>query len=373
MRCKAIPLLALAVLLLKPAIITAQDHTENFADVAASASSAREQGDVPHAIALYQEAVQLNPQWPDGWWYLGTLQYGTDAYAQAIDALSHYIELTPKGGPAFALRGLCEFEEAEYPQALQDLERGIALGAANQPRNSQIILYHEALLLTKLGRFEEALGKYAAMVKHGTLDEDITNGIGLAGLRLPILPQEIDPAQSHLIETVGTAAASVMSGDMAGGHQRFEAIFGQHPEMPYLHYLYGYLLSVVAPDQAIGQFQEELAVSPSSAIAHSMLAWCQGAQRDFKAALPNAEMSVKEDPSLLMGQLVLGRDLVETGDWNGSLPHLEVVLKAEPENLEAHLALAKAYSELGRKDDARRERMLCLALSNRGAVANANL
>ncbi|MFZ0661395.1 MAG: tetratricopeptide repeat protein [Acidobacteriaceae bacterium] len=373
MRFKAIPLLALAVLLLRPATVAAQDHTENFSAVTVSASSAREQGDIPRAIALYQEAVQLNPQWPDGWWYLGTLQYGTNAYAPAIDALTRYIDLTPKAGPALALRGLCEFEEAQYPQALQDLERGIALGAANQPRNSQIILYHEALLLTKLGRFEEALGKYAAMVKHGVLDEDITNGIGLAGLRLPILPKEIDPDQAQLVATVGTAAASVMRGDLAGGHQEFQAIFKDHPAMPYLHYLYGYLLSVVAPEQAITQFQKELAISPSSAIAHSMLAWCLGAQKDFKAALPNAQKSVQEDPSLLMGQLVLGRDLVDTGDSKGSLPHLEAVLKADPKNLEAHLALAKAYSELGRKDDARRERLLCLALSNHGAAANANL
>ncbi|MGH9586549.1 MAG: tetratricopeptide repeat protein [Acidobacteriaceae bacterium] len=372
MRFKVISVLAIAMLLAWPRIAGAQDHPGDFADVAAAASSAREQGDIAKAISMYQEAVRLNPNWPDGWWYLGTLDYGSNAYAPAIDALTHYIELTPKGGPAYALRGLCEFEAGEYPSALNDLERGIALGAANQPRNSQIIFYHEALLLTKLGRYEEALGKYALMVKHGTFDEDIANGIGLAGLRLPILPAEIDPGQAQLIANVGTAAASVMRGDMDDGQRKFQAIFASHPRAPYLHYLYGYLLSVAAPEQAIAQFQKELTISPNSAIAHSMLAWCLGTEGDFRAALPNAEKSAQEDPSLLMGQLVLGRDLVETGDWNGALPHLEAVLKSDTKNLEAHLALAKAYSELGRKDDARRERLLCLSLSKHGA-ANANL
>lgn len=372
MRLRAISLLAIAILPLWSGMAGAQDQ-QSFADVSVAASSAREQGDVPKAISLYQETVRLNPSWPDGWWYLGTLEYGTNAYASAVDALTHYIELTPKGGPAYALRGLCEFEESAYPQALNDLERGIALGAANQPRNSEIIFYHEALLLTKLGRYEEALGKYALMVKHGTFDEDIANGIGLAGLRLPILPKEIDPAQSQLIANIGTAAASVMRGDMDDGEREFQAIFASHPAMPYVHYLYGYLLSVVAPEQAIVQFNQELVISPKSAIAHSMLAWCLGTEGDFQAALPNAEKSAQEDPSLLMGQLVLGRDMVETGDWNGALPHLETVLKSDPKNLEAHLAMAKAYSELGRKDEARRERLLCLQLSNHGAEANANL
>src|ERR1039458_9303236 len=182
--------LTLTLLLQAPASAVAQDHPESFDELTAGASSAREQGDIPRAIELYQQATQLNPKWPDGWWYLGSLQYGVNAYAPAIEALTHYIELTPDAGPARALRGLCEFEVGQYPQSLQDLQQGIALGAANQPRNAGIVLYHEALLLTRLGRFEEALGKYAVMVRHGTINEDVTNGIGLSGLRMPILPKD---------------------------------------------------------------------------------------------------------------------------------------------------------------------------------------
>jgi Tfp pilus assembly protein PilF len=64
---------------------------------------------------------------------------------------------------------------------------------------------------------------------------------------------------------------------------------------------------------------------------------------------------------------------LETGDVNNSLPHLEAVLKTEPQNLEAHLALAKAYSVLGRKDDARRERLMCLDLTQKRAAPDANM
>jgi Flp pilus assembly protein TadD len=48
---------------------------------------------------------------------------------------------------------------------------------------------------------------------------------------------------------------------------------------------------------------------------------------------------------------------------NGGMQHLEKALKLEPDNIETHLALAKAYSKSGRKEDARRERVLCLRLS----------
>lgn len=365
--------LTLTILLLISTLAAAQDHPQNFDELVSRASSAREQGDIPRAIELYQEAVQLNPKWPDGWWYLGSLQYGVDAYGPAIDALTRYIELTPSAGPALALRGLCEFEQGFYPESLQDLQHGIALGAAAQPRNAGIILYHEALLLTRLGRFEEALGKYTELVKHGTINADVTNGIGLSGLRMAIFPKDIDPSQEQLVSAVGSAATNIMSGDLSGGRQAFMEIFARFPTAPNIHYLYGYLLFTVDPDQAIAQFKDELAVSPSSALAHSMLAWAFGLEGDFTAALPDAQAAVKEDPSLPMAQLVMGRDLIETGDVNSGLSHLEAALKTEPQNLEVHLALVKAYSKLGRKDDARRERLLCLSLTGQGTAASANL
>ena len=83
-------------------------------DLIAQASAARMQNDVPRAIELYSRAVQGDPKWPDGWWFLGSLQYGAGAYIPARDALSHYIELIPNAGPAFALRGLCEFETGDF-------------------------------------------------------------------------------------------------------------------------------------------------------------------------------------------------------------------------------------------------------------------
>ncbi len=367
---KPIPGLLLAVML--SPLFTCAQQSPNFDELAADATAAREQGNVPQAVQLYQQAVQLRPAWPDGWWYLGMLQYGNDAYAPAADALTHYINLTPNAGPALALRGLCEFEQAQYPQALEDLQHAIALGAANEPRNAGIIFYHEALLLTRLGRYEEALGKYTALVKHGGISADVVAGIGLAGLRMPVLPRDLDSSQQQLVLKVGQAAASVMNGDLNAGRQAFQSIFTLFPTTPNIHYLYGYLLFTADPAEAIVQFRKELEVSPSSAVAHSMLAWALSMQGDFAAALPSAQKSVDEDPSLAVTQLVLGKDLVETGDVTAGLAHLEAVLKIDPQNLEAHIALAKAYSELGRKDDARRERLLCLTLSGKQAAPDAN-
>lgn len=369
---------AVIILLQASSSVVAQTAATSFAEVTANAAAARESGDNARAIQLYQQAVQLNPGWAPGWWNLGILQYGANAYAPAGDALTHYLNLTPNAGPAFALRGQCEFEEGQYAESLTDLQKAVGFGAANDPRNSGIIHFHEAMALTRLGRFEEALGQYTVLIQHGVLGDsaihdDVIRGLGLAGLRMPILPQDVEPLQRDLITATGQAAADVMSGDFAGGQKAFEEVFRRFPTTPYLHYLDGYLLFETYPDEAIAQFEKELEVSPSSAVVHAMLAWALGMQGEYGAALTYAQKAVAEDSSLALSQLVMGRDLLETGDVKGCLPHLESALRTEPQNLEAHLALGKAYSILGRKDDARRERLMCLELTQKRAAPDANM
>ena len=322
------------------------------------------QNDVPRAIELYTQAVSRNPQWPDGWWFLGSLQYGTGAYIAARDALSHYIEMIPNAGPAFALRGLCEFETGEYPEALADIHRGIALGAANQPRNEQILRYHEALLMTRQGDYAAALKAYSFFAKSGVTNPELLTAIGLAGLRMPLIPKAVSAEQGDLVSAAGDAAYRYLAGDEKSAAQAFQALFQHFPTAPNTHFLYGYLLFATNPDAAADQFQEELKIAPSNADADVMSAWALLLKNAPAESLPYAQKAVEQKPMLPSAQLVLGRSLLETGEVKGGMEHLEKALQLEPDNLETHLALAKAYSKSGRKEDARRERLLCLQLTS---------
>jgi tetratricopeptide (TPR) repeat protein len=337
-------------------------HSEN--DLIAQASAARMQNDIPRAIELYSQAVERNPKWPDGWWFLGSLQYGTGAYVPARDALSHYIEMIPIAGPAFALRGLCEFETGDYREALADIQHGISLGAANQPRNEQILRYHEAMLLTRLGDYATALKRYSFFAKNGVTNPQPLAAIGLAGLRMPLLPKDVGTEQQGLVSAAGDATFRFLAGDETSAAQAFQELFQGFPQAPNAHFLYGYLLFATDPDAALAEFQQELKIEPSNADADVMSAWALLLRNAAAEALPYAQKAVDKEPTLASAQLVLGRSLVETGDLKGGMEHLEKALQLEPGNLETHLALAKAYSKSGRKEDARRERILCLRLTS---------
>jgi len=345
-----------------PVFARAQANPASFDDIVLRAAAAREQDDVPQAIELYRQAVELKPDWPDGWWFLGSLQYQADAYAAARDALTHYLEITPDAGPASALRGLCEFETGEYAQSLKDIQRGLSLGAGSQPRNEKILRYHEALLLTRAGNFEAALQKYELFAGEKVPNPELLVGIGLAGLRTPLLPKELKADTQELFTAAGNAALRFMSGDRDGAQQAFQDLFQRFPAASNAHYLYGYLLFPTDPDQAITEFRKELEVSPGNAAAQLMVAWDALMRNDPSEALTYAQKAIAEEPALLIAQLVLGRALLDTGDVKGGIELLEKELQRDPGNLETHIALAKAYSKSGRKEDAQRERMRCLEL-----------
>lgn len=339
----------------------------SFDSLVAQATSARQGGDLPRAADLYTRALRLNPSWPDGWWYLGQMHYAANEYAPAVDAFTHYLDLVPNAAPATALRGLCEFELGQFQPSLRDVRQALALGAADDSRNTQILRYHEALLLTRLGRFEEALTAFTYFAKHHLSNDEMLVAVGLATLRMPNLPADIAPAQRDECSLAGHAAFLLLSGDADSAADAFQRFFQRFPHAPGVHYTYGYLLYPTDPDAAIAQFQREIAVDPDSPMGHTMLAWALLMENEPAAALPAAKKAAAESPGLPLAQLSLGRALLDTGDLKSALPVLQSALALDPGNLEVHIALARAYSEAGRADDARRERLLCLQMTDRSA------
>jgi predicted Zn-dependent protease len=355
--CGSLVLLALFY----PLLTTAQNRP-GFDDLQGRAAAARERDDLPQAIELYAHAVRLKPDLPEGWWFLGSLQYQAESYAEAVDALNRYVALVPDAAPAWALRGLCEFETGDYSKSLSDIQRGLSLGAGKESIEAKILHYHEALLLTRSGNFDAALQEYRTFAPGKVPNAEFLVGLGLAGLRTPLLPRDLKADKQDLFLAAGQAVFRFMSGDQASAQQAFQTIFQQFPSAANAHYLYGWLLLPTDPDQADVEFKRELEIAPANPLAQVMVAWHFLMHNDFATALGYAQKALTEDPNLPPARIVLGRALVETGDIKHGTELLKEELQREPNNLEIHFALAKAYTKSGRREEARRERLLCFQI-----------
>ena len=341
----------------------AQEAPAQFDDLAARAAAARDQQNLPLAIQLYTQAEQLKPDWDEGWWYLGLMQYSSNQYAAAIDAFNHLLQLVPNAVPAMAMRGLCEFETAAYDDSLRDLEQAAAHGALSQPDHEQIIRYHLALLFTRAGRFPEALQQYRYFATKKIDAPDIKLGFGMAGMQVAAFPSEVREQDRALNQAVGDAAYVLLSGNSDEGDRMFTHLFADHPSTSNLHYFYGLLLFPNDPSLAVDQFRSELAVNPANDTANNMLALTLVLAGRFAEALPFAQRAYDKAPNMEIAQVVLGRALAETGDMKRGTELLNEVIAHDPESLEAHLGLASIYSRSGNREQAAHEREVCNALS----------
>lgn len=332
-----------------------------FDVVAAQATAARNANDVPHAIELYKQAVELNPKWQEGWWFLGTFLYASDQSAPARDAYQHVVELNPQMGPGWGLLGLCEFRTAEYSHALEHIQKSFAFGMGKEPQIGDVLRYHEAVLLGKTGNFDTAIERFAPFVRAGTPTPETMTAFGIVVLRLPLVPTELPSDQRDLVEAAGRAAALAMRGDPTAD-SAFRELIERFPKSKNVHFLYATHLLAIDQTHAVAELERELEVSPHNAAAESMLALAHSVNGESALALSFAERAVKDDPASAKVQYTLGRVLVEAGQVKPGIDHLEAATRLDPASVENHVELATAYPKAGRYEDAKRERFRTLEL-----------
>jgi tetratricopeptide (TPR) repeat protein len=307
----AILLAALFFAVLPVADLLAEEPgAATFEDLSARATAAREANHLPEAVKLYREALEINPKWQAGWWFLGTILYDTNQYAGCRDALGYFVEFKTEAVPAWGILRLCEFQTGKYAPSLAHIERSLSLGPSDQPEMEKVLRYHEAVLLTRAGDFDQAIQKYVWFVRGAPPSSVLLTALGLAALRTPLLPKDISAGQEDLFTTAGMAAFSQMAGDAAGAQRNFRTLLDRFPTAHHVHYLYACSLLAAGPDQAIQEFQRELELTPASGGTLTMLAWALLNRGDSAMALPYAEKAAKNEPGYPLAQYVVGRSLV---------------------------------------------------------------
>jgi len=352
-------LLSLSLSLVSAATPQTSGTSQDFETLAANASSARENGKTDEAIHNYQAAVELRPSWDEGWWYLGTLLYDTDHFAEAIPALHHVVQLDPKIGAGWAFLGLCEFETGDYPDAYLHLRSAKELGFAESPDVEKVALYHLALLLNLHGEFERATELLAQSFGPSQFPDQIKTALGLAILRVPLLPVQLDPAKDSLVHAAGETAALLANHETDAALRSFEQMLRDYPDTPYLHYEYGVALAAASHfAQAETQLRAEIRIAPHSAVAYKALAQAlqsQGKSEEAATASREALELAKQPPTVDPAQVTryaLARGAEVARSSANSLPETATRSTSTTADFKEKARLAEAAQRDGRIEEA---------------------
>ncbi len=332
------------------------DAPAAFDRVSQQAAEAREQGRIQDALGLYRQAVALRPAWPEGWWYLGALLYDQDQYEAARDALRRLVSLDKTAGPAFAMLGLCEYQTKEYERALADINESRRLGLGGDAQARRVVLYHAVLLLTRFQMYESAVRVLEKVVRQGEVTPAVIVAAGLAGLRKPILPEELPPGDKDLVDRAGLAVCAMAARKPAEAQQDFADLLAHYPSAPNVHYLYGTFLLAADSDAGLREFQKELDLNPKHSESLITMALEYEKRGEPEKAITCARRAVDADPRFFAAHGVLGRLLASSGEPEKGIQELEIARRQAPDSPQVHFSLAAAYASAGRKEEALRER-----------------
>jgi len=327
-----------------------------FDRLVAEATEARQANQWEAAIALYAKAVKLKPSYVEGYWYQGTSYYSLDKFPECRDKFRDVIRLAPKNGAAYAFIGLCEFGLKEYDKSLQHLLQSRIYGVGDTGDLGSVARYHAAILMNRIEQYEQALETLGEFASEGNDNPRVIEAMGIATLRLPMLPVELPPDRREMVLIAGRASYQMATRNTAAAGKAFEALVVRYPETPNVHYANGVYLLLEQPDRAIDEFKKELELQPGHPASLMQIAFEYLKRGDASAALPWAKQAVTAAPRDFAARKALGQALLETGDVAGAIAELQTGIGLAPESPGLHFTLARAYQKAGRLDDANKER-----------------
>jgi predicted Zn-dependent protease len=229
-------------------------------------------------------------------------------------------------------------------------------GTGGSKGMARSVFYHAAVLLTRFEMYDQSQRLLFEMARSGQAESFLVEPLGLAVLRMPLLPAEIPPDGREMVRLAGEGALAVNDQHQEEAEKLFRQMTANYPSEPGVHFLFGTFLMSVRPEEGVREMQRELEISPFHVLARVRLAEEYVKEGKLDLGLSLAQEAVKLDPKDASTHLVYGQALIAKGDSAGGIHELETARDQAPEIVKIRLALLRAYSAAGRSADASQEK-----------------
>jgi tetratricopeptide (TPR) repeat protein len=329
---------------------------DSFEDLSRRAQAALDRRPEESA-RLYKQALEIRPDWAEGWLYMGGALYQLGRYAEATDALRKGVELEPVVGNGWALLGLSESQLEDRDQALADIRKGEDLGLGGNIPFETAVRVRAAHLLIQSSAFDEALAQLQPLSKNPDNPPPVEEAMGLCVLAIPDEASELSPQKRAVVDLAGKAAWAFASQHPGVAEAGYRQLLAQYPNEPGVHYAYGLYLMETDVEAARAEFQKEVQNNPKHWPALLVMASLQIRQGAPEQAIETLHAALKVAPPKYhwLCHMDLGRANLDANEINAAIRELENSIRQMPSSANAHFLLAQAYRRAERKAEADRE------------------
>lgn len=360
--------LALVLLALLSSTPVRSQVKSDFDDRLDKATSAFERGATEEATQAFGTLAAEHPERPEPYWYLGVLAFRAGDYQKATAAFSDLTSRQPERGAGWVMLGLSEFRIKRYEDALLHIEQGRFLGDIADEQLNQSAAVVQAMLCTRIGRFDVALAVLSELAVSGVKTPTVIATFGLAALNRAQLLDEVRKDDQRMVMEVGDTAWAIGAKQTELSIHQAEALLKRYAQQAGLHYILGTALLRNNWERAEKEFRLELSQNPEHYSANVVLAAELMERNRYADAMAPARKAVSLRANDFVSHTLLGRALLGTGSVGEAIAHLEESVSLEPRNPNARYSLSTAYARAGRKTEAQQEREAFAALQTKAGT-----
>jgi len=318
------------------------------------AKEAQARGDQAAAVAKYESILKIAPRLGAAYNNLGLLYFQQRNFQQAADILEKGLKVDPKMSSASALLGISLYQLGKYSEARPRLEA--ALRANPKDDNAELFLAND---LIKLGELQSAAVHLQNLSRRQPQDQEAWYLLGKVYMQLSEQAlskmNAIDPNSVLAHEMSGEIMESMKNYD--GAVLEYKKAVEMAPQQPGTHFKLGNAYWYLGEwDTAIKEFQSELVNDPQNCEAQGQIGNILIAQRmNFEEGLAAVDKALAICPNQTQARIDRGRALLKLNRGEEAVKDLQAAEQATPDDPTIHFFLAQGYRALGRSQEAQAE------------------
>lgn len=329
-------------------------------DVAAQfqrAVTLQQEGKFAEAAEEYRALLKRKPDYFEAQANLGVVLARLGNYTESVAAYEAALKLSPHTPPILLNLGIAHYRAGQFAKAIERFEKLLDL----KPDLAQARQLY-GLSLSALGRDEETLRQLEPTLDAAKPDPAVLYATGLAylrlgksGLRATLERLAAFPAglpALHLLQ----GQAFLRDRDYDHALEELQSAAKLNNELPRLHFSLGLANFMLGKyKEAIAAFETEAKRNPLDTPSLYYLAEAYEKDGNLTEARRWVEATLKLDPQLPEANGLLGKILFKQGQPAEAVKLLEFAAKKKSDDHELRYTLARAYQQLGRKEDSARE------------------
>jgi tetratricopeptide (TPR) repeat protein len=317
-------------------------------------------GDIQGAIAEFDEAIRLNPNYAEAYFNRGSASSDLGKHQESIEDYNQAIKLKPDYSRAYNGRGVAYSDLEKYQEAIADFDKAIEINKNWEDIGSWITYRHRGLAYRSLGDKQKAFDNfdqaikispeyYLAYVGRGIAYSDL--GDQKNAIKDFDMAIKLNPDYSRAYN--GRGIARSISDDKKGAIEDYDKAIKINKNWENIGAWAAYFNRGDARSDsgdkpgAIADYDQAIKLKPNFADAYHNRGNARRAVGDDKSAITDYDQAIKLKPDFADAYHNRGNARRDLGDNQGAIADYEEVIKLNPDYASAYNNRGIARRDLG--------------------------